>query len=642
MAEFVVYEDTPLADYLNSIDSAESTVKLAPPPGAKHRKKASTSSFKSWVPRWPSDSIYHYWRSSMLHDTFSTSLPLAEETAFEEKFKYLIVTSPLLNETLMVQPGGRNKKQQKHAAPHMTTDYSTPTSNKRFYGAVGVGTMGTLSALFAALGAETLLVQQQQKPASQTSNASSTPLVTSVIPLTVLLTSSVSVFFVYRHVRRSGIRQLYHTALSRLQSLMENSETLDSKVHRALITIQEIELVSRGYRLSMPLSPVSRIEQTSKARRCIALRSRLSSILRRAFIIYEEAIIDLVGHVDKNGVSRLYDMYNVRSVASLSAVEHDDETSLEFLRALAQLMHTKRRECMMQFLALNIVSEGHDSVRRDYESSWRAVTTVLANLETETISFVNQILDALDTELYKPAPDLGPASDASASPAADGRLRQFVHRLASLDQQIRTVEAKLYICNEDVRQLVTEDSHELRERLRKEYTSIEQDFSQLVVEWEAGRDALSTVLDPPELGPSPSSSTSTPTTPPHKDFPSPLASPNTIADDRKVYDAEDDHALMDLPLPARASVFEAVSDVIEKNANGRSKKSRAERIAEMKAKREEEVRTRANQMDPQHMVFELKNVLDRRATELHLDDDTDQPEQEDLKDDNSKATEQAI
>lgn len=134
-------------------------------------------------------------------DTFSTSLPLAEETAFEEKFKYLIVTSPLLNETLMVQPGGRNKKHQKHAGPHMTTDYSTPTSNnKRFYGAVGVGTMGTLSALLAALGAETLLVQQQQKPASQTSNPSSTPLVTSVIPLTVLLTSSVSAFFVYRHV----------------------------------------------------------------------------------------------------------------------------------------------------------------------------------------------------------------------------------------------------------------------------------------------------------------------------------------------------------------------------------------------------------------------------------------------------------
>lgn len=35
----------------------------------------------------------------------------------------------------------------------------------------------------------------------------------------------------------------------------------------------------------------------------------------------------------------------------------------------------------------------------------------------------------------------------------DGRLRPFVHRLASLDQQMRTVEAKFYLCNDDIRQL---------------------------------------------------------------------------------------------------------------------------------------------------------------------------------------------
>lgn len=35
----------------------------------------------------------------------------------------------------------------------------------------------------------------------------------------------------------------------------------------------------------------------------------------------------------------------------------------------------------------------------------------------------------------------------------DGRLKKFVHRLSSLEQQIRTMEAKIYLCNEDVRQL---------------------------------------------------------------------------------------------------------------------------------------------------------------------------------------------
>lgn len=188
---------------------------------------------------------------------------------------------------------------------------------------------------------------------------------------------------------------------------MEQCETLDNKVHRALITIQEIELVSRGYRLSLPLSPISRIEQSSRSRRCIALRNRLGAVLRRAFIIYEEAIIDLVDHVNKNNLSRLYDMYNIRSVASLSAVDRmdDDEEEggicLDRLRALAQLMHAKRRECMMQLLALDIVTDEHDSLRLDYERGWRGVNTVLAKVTEDTKQFVNEITKALDNELCK-------------------------------------------------------------------------------------------------------------------------------------------------------------------------------------------------------------------------------------------------
>lgn len=176
------------------------------------------------------------------------------------------------------------------------------------------------------------------------------------------------------------------------------------------MTIQEIELVSRGYRLSTPLSPISRIEQTAKSRRCVTLRNRLAAVLRRAFIVYEEAIIDLIEHVNKSNLSRLYDMYNVRSIASLSAVDRMDEneseataagTSLERLRALAQLMHAKRRECMMQLLALDIMSEGHDSVRRDYEKRWKAVNSVLATLAEETRKFVGDVVDALGNELCK-------------------------------------------------------------------------------------------------------------------------------------------------------------------------------------------------------------------------------------------------
>lgn len=189
----------------------------------------------------------------------------------------------------------------------------------------------------------------------------------------------------------------------------------------------------------------------------------------------------------------------------------------------------------------------------------------------------------------------------------DGRLRPFVHRLASLDQQMRTVEAKFYLCNDDIRQLTQQgkipyiffllntnesigDStslEELRERLKREYLSIEQDFNQMVVEWEAGRDALVNFLDPPDLDPSPSSSISSPTASQKEDDSSPVTSPST--NPQKVVDSED-NGLLELPLPARASVFEAVAETIERNTIERPKKSRAQRIAEMKAKREQEVR----------------------------------------------------
>lgn len=131
---------------------------------------------------------------------------------------------------------------------------------------------------------------------------------------------------------------------------------------------------------------------------------------------------------------------------------------------------------------------------------------------------------------------------------------------------------------------------DLRERLKRDYMSIQQDFNQMVVEWEAGRDALLSFLEPPELDPSPSSSTSTPVTP-HKDRDDTSLLPSPATDgqeNHQVYDAEDS-AVFDLPLPAKASVFEAVAEVVERHEPGRSKMSRAERIAKMKAEREEQV-----------------------------------------------------
>ena len=195
---------------------------------------------------------------------------------------------------------------------------------------------------------------------------------------------------------------MYNTALQHLQLFTDNSDTLDTKIHRCLITIQEIELVSRGYRLSTPLSPISRIEQHSKTRKCIQLRNRLASVLRRAFIIHEEGIIDLMDVIHRHNVATLYEMYNVHSIASLSSVEDrsgEDGYSLDQLKKLAQLMHTKRRECMVHFLALGVMTE--DAGNYNTREAWHTINSVLHKLTQETEGFVKDIMDALDAEFCK-------------------------------------------------------------------------------------------------------------------------------------------------------------------------------------------------------------------------------------------------
>jgi hypothetical protein len=57
-----------------------------------------------------------------------------------------------------------------------------------------------------------------------------------------------------------------------------------------------------------------------------------------------------------------------------------------------------------------------------------------------------------------------------------------------------------------------------------------------------------------------------------------------------ILDSEDVADILNLPMASKASVFEAIAGVVEKNGREKSKMSRKERIEEMRAKRAKEVR----------------------------------------------------
>src|SRR5438067_1385547 len=177
------------------------------------------------------------------------------------------------------------------------------------------------------------------------------------------------------------MRTLYKLALYYIKVLVYNCQTLDLKINKALIMIQEIELISRGYRLSMPLSPITRIEQNSKNRRCLALRKIVYDILKNALDSYKNSIKDLQPVVSQNNLTIMYNMYNINSCSENEIEEEDDDDeqvendklSLENLKQCFQKMHSKRRECLCHLLALDVMTTGRDSNRRDYEGHWSTV-----------------------------------------------------------------------------------------------------------------------------------------------------------------------------------------------------------------------------------------------------------------------------
>lgn len=174
----------------------------------------------------------------------------------------------------------------------------------------------------------------------------------------------------------------------------------------------------------------------------------------------------------------------------------------------------------------------------------------------------------------------------------DSRLKLFIHRLSSLEQELRTLEAKVYLCNESVRQLSPESAEETKEKLLSDYLSVQKVFQNMLLEWENGKEALQSYLELPSATVAKEET---------KAVESAQIEKEEIQDESEgkgiILDSEDVADILNLP--SKASVYEAIAGVVEKNGKERPKKSRDERIQEMKLKRAQEVHT-------EHMALELE------------------------------------
>ncbi|TPX68772.1 hypothetical protein SpCBS45565_g02899 [Spizellomyces sp. 'palustris'] len=272
----------------------------------------------------------------------------------------------------------------------------------------------------------------------------------------LLVMLSVPIMWTARyHWARTRLGLLHRSSLSTLRSFLLCSHELDKILRKAIRYVQEVELVSRGYRLwvtsgnSAPaLSPITRIEQSSNSKRCVALRNMIrhviDDILSRSRSS-QATLASLSGSTDRA-------LSPTPSVPT-SVTDDSDSLSLCSLKDNWQLMRLQRVELLNAVLVVapfdQIPDVGYCGQR------WTKINGLLDRV-TETLrASCLRISQCIETELrIRSDETAADAEDTHAVGAVVSRQRQrqrkYLASAISLDHRLKEIRTKLLICTQDI------------------------------------------------------------------------------------------------------------------------------------------------------------------------------------------------
>ncbi|KAM3512358.1 hypothetical protein MY11210_003997 [Beauveria gryllotalpidicola] len=404
------------------------------------------------------------------------------------------------------------------------------------------------------------------------------------------------------HVRRQWLRYRRDQSLSELSGFIINSHEFDSVVEATLALVQEVELVSRGYRITAPLPPVSRLEDRSQSRKCVRLRKVLKARLAEVLQQYGRLAAPIQGFSEQTELEKYYDMYDISDFDIQDARqgynenEFEDSESLRTLKILAARFYTERKMLLCAMLALDASGERNDLLR------WTAAVEALQELNKTTKAAYKNIQDILSEEQSFPIP---PTPKIPLTPGRE-RWRAQLRKLGSLSSGIRGLQAKLHLLREESDRAL-DDSNDISEmgpNLMAQYDSIGVDLKELMAAWEEGKNALAVGIDRNEKRLSSMSTLLSPRS---------SMSGVTFAEDGNAADAL--KALMG-ESPTRSEKESPVVDpeVFEAVAipRARSMLTREERLTKMKEDRDQKAQARQQMDATRGMLRELETVINLR------------------------------
>lgn len=532
-----------------------------------------------------------------IHNAWSTAVNSrvgrADNARFIEHFRYIIVASQLLNEYL--DQGSLPPPQAGNLGfDGSHDDRSFATISTSLYGAAA-----TAAVAFAMV----YLIHWARGSRVGLPSRGRASLVMSVLAVATLIG--------YTYIRRQWLKSLRRQAVADATSLTANWQAFEVSTSAALSLIQEVELVSKGYRLSTPLPPASRIEdQSSTSRRCVRLRKALC----RAYSAIIPAVIAgctaLRSMIDDDDLERYFEIYDISAIdareaagpAALEVLEGDAE-SLKSLRVLSYRAGVLRRVALCSLMALEA-----DGGKPDF-ARWRLANEAMEGMTRAIGPSAEKVQQCLSDMETLPTP-VTPATRSPTFPAKREKVRSQVRKISALSSGIRGLQAKMQVLREETNRAIdhSDDISDLGPDLMAQYESIGTDLKELMQAWETGKASLQNNLNKHDRRISLASSAAR----------SPVSSIGGLtavsesggpADALKalIGDSASNRSSMATSPSDSEEVFEAVA-----MPKPRSSLTREERIIRMQEERDRQATVRAKRESTTSMLRELESVINLR------------------------------
>lgn len=309
----------------------------------------------------------------------------------------------------------------------------------------------------------------------------------------------------YSYARRQWLHHLRQNAVVAASNLVTNLQAIDASTSAGLSLVQEVELVSRGYRLSTPLPPITRMDEKGPGRRCARLRRCMRNAFAENIPPFLQACETLREYIPQEDLEKYLEVYDItyqdiqEAQLSFSRDEFEDNDSLKTLRILQARLGTLRQVLLCSLLSLEAEGGPSDFAR------WRVAVDAMDSLSRLTgdhAEKINQLLAAEET-FNLPAPVTPHLRNKD--PERE-KFRGQIRKLGTLSTGIRGLQAKLQILREESTKVLEESNldpedggvsqlQDLAPGMMIQYDSIGADLRSLVQAWEAGKASLALGLD---------------------------------------------------------------------------------------------------------------------------------------------------